>query len=287
MKLILRSFLLVSLLAAGLRTQAQTSAMLSGRASSIAPPGHLKIKYSGHFSELPVGAVTPQGWIKGWLQRQADGLTGHPENLAYPYDTCMYAGKIPPPSVPHGQNWWPYEQSAYFLDATVRLSHLIDDSSVKRIPEENLKYILDHSGSAKFGESTWGWPNTIVGRALMAEYGATSDVKVADVLNDCLQGSNRMGGRDGYIFEQALYLYGLSGDQHLLEIAKRGYDRYFLNDPRSFSHIDKIRGDKPLREHGVTAAEQLKLLPLMYSYTADPRPWNWRTWLIAKWNAKA
>jgi len=49
-----------------------------------------------------VGAVKPRGWIAGWLTRQADGLTGHPENLGYPYDTCMFTGNIPPPAVPHG-----------------------------------------------------------------------------------------------------------------------------------------------------------------------------------------
>jgi hypothetical protein len=90
--------------------------------SGIGPPGHFKTDYHGCFAELPVGSVTPLGWIKGWLQRQADGLTGHPENMAYPYDTCMYAGTIPPQPVGHGQIWWPYEQSGYFVDGAVRRS---------------------------------------------------------------------------------------------------------------------------------------------------------------------
>jgi hypothetical protein len=235
----------------------------------IAAPGQLKVEYHGKFAELLIGSVTPRGWIKSWLQRQADGLTGHPENLAYPYDTCMYAGKIPPPEVRHGEIWWPYEQSGYFVDGAVRLNHLIDNSDAKKIPAANLKYILDNSGPGKLGESVWGWPNTVVGRALMAEYSATGDTKVAQTLNDCLLGSRNFGGRDGYLFEEALYLYGLSGDPRLLEIAKRSYDRYFFSDPRSFSQIDKIRGNNPLREHGVTAAEQLKLLPLMFCYTGD------------------
>jgi hypothetical protein len=198
-----------------------------------------------------------------------DGLTGHPENMAYPYDTCMYAGKIPPPTVKHGEVWWPYEQSGYFVDGAVRLSHLIDNPHARKIPDANLNYILNNSGPGKLGESIWGWPNTVVGRSLMAEYSATGDGKVADVLNECLQSNGSMVWRDGYIFEEALFLYGLSGDPRLLEIAKRGYNRYFASDPNSFSHADKIRGDKPLREHGVTAAEQLKLLPLMFCYTGD------------------
>ena len=243
-------------------------AALAGGMSGIGLPGQLKIEYHGRFAELPVGSVRPGGWIKGWLQRQADGLTGHPENLAYPYDTCMYAGKIPPP-VAREMSWWPYEQSGYFVDGAVRLNHLIDAPAAKKIPDASVKYIVDNSGPGKLGESVWCWPNTVVGRALMAEYGATGDIKVAQILNDCLLGSRPFGGRDGDIFEEALYLYGLSGDSRLLDIAKQSYDRYFTSDPKSFSHIDKIRGDKPLREHGVTAAEQLKLLPLMYCYTGD------------------
>jgi uncharacterized protein len=246
-----------------------TPAALPEKIYDFASPGQLKVEYHGRFAELPVGSVTPRGWIKGWLQRQADGLTGHPENLAYPYDTCMYAGTIPPPSVKHGEIWWPYEQSGYFVDGAVRLNHLIDNADAKKIPAANLKYILENSAPGKLGESVWGWPNTVVGRALMAEYSATGDAKVARALNDCLLGSRNFGGRDGLLAEEALYLYGLSGDPRLLEIAKRSYDRYFVSDPRSFSQVDKIRGEKPLREHGVTAAEQLKLLPLMYCYTGD------------------
>jgi hypothetical protein len=44
--------------------------------SGIGPPGHFKADYHGSFAELPVGSVTPLGWIKGWLQRQVNGLTG-------------------------------------------------------------------------------------------------------------------------------------------------------------------------------------------------------------------
>ena len=244
-------------------------AALPEKTYDVAPPGNLKIEYHGKFAELPFGSVTPRGWIKSWLQRQADGLTGHPENLAYPYDTCMYAGKIPPPPVKQAADWWPYEQSGYFVDGATRLNHLIDDPGAKKIPDASIKYILENSGPSKLGESTWGWPCTVVGRALMAEYGATGNPQVAQVLQVFFQGNHGFGYRDGYIFEEALYLYGLSGDPSLLAIAKRGYDRYFISDPRAFSQADKIHGEKPLREHGVTAAEQLKLLPLMYCYTGD------------------
>ncbi len=226
-------------------------------------------EYHGHFAEPPVGAVQPRGWIKSWLERQATGLTGHPENLAYPYDTVMFAGKVPPPPVKHGETWWPYEQSGYFVDGAVRLNRLVENPDVARVAAANLAYVRDNSASGKFGESTWGWPNAVVGRALMAEQGATRDAKLTAVLADYFKEPKPWRNRDGFVFEQALYLYGQTGDAGLLEFAKSAYDRFFLSDPRSFSYVDKIRGSAPLREHGVTAAEQLKLLPLLYCATGE------------------
>ena len=84
-------------------------AAVTGEVTGFAAPGEFKVQYFGRFSELPMGAVKARGWIDGWLGRQLEGLTGHPENLGYPYDTCMLAGKIPPPAVKHGSDWWPYE----------------------------------------------------------------------------------------------------------------------------------------------------------------------------------
>ena len=41
-------------------------------------------------SEYHVGQITgvqPYGWLQIMMQRQHDGLTGHPEALSYPYNT--------------------------------------------------------------------------------------------------------------------------------------------------------------------------------------------------------
>jgi uncharacterized protein len=252
------------------RGVAETSTT-SETATDFAPPGEFKVKYYGRFSELPVGSVKPAGWIKGWLDRQLQGLTGHPENLGYPYDTCMYAGKIPSPTVRHGENWWPYEQSAYFLDGSVRLSFLLNDPAAQTHPSAAMNYIVTHSTPGSIGESVWNWPNAVVGRALIAQYSATANPASVQILMNCLLNAHIGGGRDGFLAEEALYLYGLTADPRLLAIAKNACDRFFLTDPRSFSLTSKIQSDKPLREHGVTAAEQLKLLPLLYSYTGDPQ----------------
>ena len=237
-------------------------------------PGQFQAKYFGKFSELPVGSVQPRGWLHQWLVRQAQGLSGHPENLDYPYDTCMFAGLIPPPAVKdrYWKSWWPYEQSAYYTDATTRLSRLINDPAINQRRDAGINYILEHSSGTNLGGSGACWPNAVVGRALMAEFSATGNPRVAAVLQNWLLTSApeiTQGGRNGVNFEEAFYLYGLTGDQRLLELARKIYDGY-LTDTNSFCTAAKIRGNSQFHEHGVTAAEELKCLPLMYSYTGDP-----------------
>lgn len=248
------------------------------QAQSPAPaapvPGQFKARYYGKLSELPVGAVQPRGWIQQWLLRQASGLTGHPENLDYPYDTCMFAGEIPPPAIKdkYWKSWWPYEQSAYYTDATARLSRLINDPGIDRRRDAAMDYILTHSTGTNLGGSAACWPNAVVGRALMAEFSATADPRIAAVLQNWLLtsvGEITKGGRNGVNFEEAFYLYGLTGDQRLLDLGQKIYQGY-LTDTNSFFTAEKIHGNGPFHEHGVTAAEELKCLPLMYSYTGDP-----------------
>ena len=236
-------------------------------------PGQFKVKYYGQFSELPVGLVQPRGWIQKWLERQAQGLTGHPENMSYPYNTCMYAGLIPPPPVKSKwwKEWWPYEQSAYFVDAATRLSWLINDPAISQRRDENLNYILGHSSGTNYGGSHACWPNAVVGRALMAQFSATGNPRIAAVMQNWLLTSAAeitKGGRSGANFEEAFYLYGLTGDPRLMELCQQIYDGY-LTDTNSFCTAAKIRGAAQFHEHGVTAAEELKCLPLMYSYTGN------------------
>jgi len=237
-------------------------------------PGYLKVPYYGQFSELPVGSVQPRGWIQKWLERQAQGLTGHPENMSYPYDTCMYAGIIPPRSYQNKwwSPWWPYEQSGYYVDATTRLSWLIADPAISRRRDENLNYILEHSSGTNFGGSHWCWPNAVVGRALMAQFSATGDPSIVELMSNWLLTSAdaiAQGGRNGANFEEAFYLYGLTGDPRLLALCRRIYDDYYRSDTNSFCTIGKIMSRAPFREHGVTVAEELKCLPLTFSYTGD------------------
>src|SRR5215218_1106119 len=79
------------------------------------------VTYYGVFTEAPPTSIQPQGWLKELLHRQAEGLAKHHAVSGYPYDTCLWAGKIPPTPNPKGKAWWPYEQAGYLVDGLERL----------------------------------------------------------------------------------------------------------------------------------------------------------------------
>ena len=71
-----------------------------------------------------------KGWILQFLERQQTGLTGHPEAMSYPYNSCLWAGNITREAEERGSDWWRYEQTAYYTDGLLRLGYLLNDQSL-------------------------------------------------------------------------------------------------------------------------------------------------------------
>ena len=46
------------------------------------------------YKECALIQITPKGWLKEFLVRQKDGMTGHPE-LVYPYTRACGQGRLP------------------------------------------------------------------------------------------------------------------------------------------------------------------------------------------------
>lgn len=105
------------------------------------------------FSEGMIDKIQPEGWLKEILERQRDGLTGHPEAMAYPYNTCLWAGELERDSESRGADWWRFEQTAYYLDGLVRLGYILDDDALKSKWQENIDYVLAHPLPPKPGIS--------------------------------------------------------------------------------------------------------------------------------------
>ena len=75
------------------------------------------------YAALPLGAIRPEGWLREQLQRQANGLTGHLDEV-YPQvvgeNNAWLGGD--------GDAW---ERGPYWIDGLLPLSYLLDDPALK------------------------------------------------------------------------------------------------------------------------------------------------------------
>ena len=152
MKRIILSLLALSLLVAACREEGK---------ALVAHAPDFPVAPHAVFSEGLIADITPEGWVREILQRQKDGLTGHPEAMSYPFDSCCWAGNLEMSKNPHywGSDWWRFEQSAYYVDGFSKLGYLIHDPELMSKGKANVDYVLDHPLPPKpgyeFDESTY------------------------------------------------------------------------------------------------------------------------------------
>ena len=103
------------------------------------------------FDEGLIDKIQPEGWLEEILKRQQEGLTGHPEAMAYPYNSVLWAGELKRDSEGRGADWWRFEQTAYYLDGLTRLGYLLDDEQFLNRWQENIEYVLAHPLPFKAG----------------------------------------------------------------------------------------------------------------------------------------
>ena len=70
----------------------------------------MKTRYYGMLKEASLSSIEPEGWLRLYLEKQARGLTGHPEAAGYPFNKVPFATTRRTKNV-HRSGWWPYEQA--------------------------------------------------------------------------------------------------------------------------------------------------------------------------------
>ncbi len=226
------------------------------------------------FATGKVSNIHPKGWLQTLLQRQHDGLTGHPEALSYPYNSCLWAGEISRPDESYGDNWWRYEQTAYYTDGLLRLGYELGAEEMVAKAMEGIEYTLAHPDeSGKLGNSTLKgitWPMSVFFRVLQAKYEHDGDERIPAALErhylnftpEDLAGGI-VGGRNIMSIEGILWTYGKTGNTQLLQLAE---DAWAIQDKFAVDET-AITSSEPFYMHAVTFSEMLKLPLLLYAYT--------------------
>jgi len=75
------------------------------------------------YLELPLGSIKPEGWLEDQLQRMANGLTGHLDEV-YPEVVGSRNGWLGG----DGDGW---ERGPYWIDGLLPLAYILDDARLK------------------------------------------------------------------------------------------------------------------------------------------------------------
>ena len=232
------------------------------------------------WQEASLKDVKPEGWLLQKLESQREGLTGHPEALSYPYNTCLWAGEIPRMGT-HGQDWWRYEQTAYYTDGLLRLGYLLSDDTFIGKGEAGIDYTLSHPWEngrlgAKVIDNTW--PFAVFFRAIKAAYDVSPDPSILQALTrhyNSIPLEQLVRKRDIINIEGMLWTAARTGDGSLIEKADSAFRyRKELLGTRKLSRDDRVTAEfltaqEPYNMHGVTMSEILKLPIILYAATGD------------------
>ena len=216
------------------------------------------------------------GWIEEFLERQASGLTGHPDALSYPYNTCLWNGQIKRNTDSYGCEWWRYEQTAYYSDGLLRLGYLLNNDEFVKKVTDGIEYTLANADeNGRLGK--WidrridaMWPICVYFRVLKAYYEKTGDARVIEALHRhylTYKLNEVETWRAIVSIEGMLWIYEKTGDKRLLEMSEKAWNSGKFTDliPEVCENDDKMQ------MHGVTFCEELKLPVLLYAYTGDKR----------------
>jgi len=239
------------------------------------------------FYLLPLGSVTPSGWLRDQLQIQADGLGGHlDETWADVGPNNGWLGGT-------GESW---ERGPYFVDGLLPLAYLLDDARLKAKAQRFIDWTLEHqTPSGMIGPTTnddW-WPRMVMLKALAQYEEATGDPRVVPVLSRYfayqLQALPGRPLRDWGKFRWqdnalvGIWLYNRTGDPKLIELVKllhsqghdwqKQYADFRFTEPVTAEAIKLNEagglGDLALSTHGVNNGQALKAAPVWYVVTGS------------------
>ena len=192
------------------------------------------------YAELPLGAIQARGWLQEQLQRQADGLTGHLDEV-YPQvmgeNNAWLGGD--------GDAW---ERGPYWIDGLLPLAYLLQDRSLIAKARVWVEAILSSQQADGYlgpaqdhpfvyglqrGQSHDWWPKMVALKILRQYYSATGDARVPDCLLryfryqlknlqekplDHWTDWGKWRGADN--LDVVYWFYNLTGEEFLLELGK-------------------------------------------------------------------
>ena len=174
---------------------------------------------------LPLGSIRPEDWLLDQLRTQAEGLTGHLDEV-WPDvgENCGWLGG-------DGESW---ERAPYYLDGLVALAWTLDDEALKAKAMKYIEWMIQSQREdGWFGPAGNDdhWPRMVALKALRQYFTATNDRRVLVLMDRFFKYQylhlaehplkDWAVARGGDNMELALWLYNITGQKHLIELCRK------------------------------------------------------------------
>jgi hypothetical protein len=227
------------------------------------------------FIKLPIGNIVPKGWVRHQLELEAQGMTGHLQELS---KWCKFEGNAW--SSPQGEGHSGWEELPYWLKGYGDLGYVLKDESIITNARKWIDAVLaSQEPDGWFGPRSLKtglegkpdlWPHMVMCNVLQSFYEFTGDVRVVPFLSKYFKWLNTRPGenfgagywpkiRFGDNIESIYWVYNRTGEAWLLELAKK-------------IHQNMARWDTDvINWHNVNIAQGFREPGVYYQQAREPR----------------
>ena len=236
------------------------------------------------FNEVPLANIEPSGWLRNYLINQRNGLTGHLDEIGYPFSNDFWGNPKPRyqnKDELYKDDWAPYEQTGYWIDGMLRCGYLLKDKFLINKSKKYVENVLKNTDADGYlGPafqkifSNWNrWPHAVFFRTMMAYHSATGDKRILKALSKhYLSGtSTHNTERNVCNIEIMLWLYSKTKNRRLLDCAVKNYDEYNRIESAHQTSMQNLLSAKRPTIHGVTYNESAKIPAILYMYTGKKK----------------
>src|ERR1043166_807721 len=190
--------------------------------------------------KLPIGSITPKGWLRHQLELEAKGLTGHLQEIS---KWCKFEGNAWANTNGQGHSGW--GELPYWLKGYGDRGYVLKDEAIIQSARRWIDGVLASQepdgwfGPRSLRTSLEGkpdlWPHMVMCNVLQSFYEFTGDARVLPLLTRYFRWLNMQQSRNfgagywpkvrfGDNVETIYWLYNRTGDAWLLDLAKRIHD---------------------------------------------------------------
>jgi hypothetical protein len=226
------------------------------------------------FYKLPIGSITPAGWLRHQLELERDGMTGHLEQISPWLDFAKSSW-----ADPQGRGEYGWEELPYWLKGYGDLGYVLKDPAIIAEAKKWVGAILATQredgwfGPRELLTSLDGkpdlWPHMLVLNILQSYYEALGDPRAIEVMRNYFKWENTLPVsafgegywpkiRCGDNIESVFWLYNRTGEPWLLDLARK-------------MHTGMARWDEDvINWHNVNLSQGFRAGTIFWMLSRDP-----------------